>query len=419
MNITRAKMPCRRPVMQPARQRNRPGLEAACRRFLPAVAGALLLLADVGRSIGGCIDDPCKFPSLGYPFASSPSFHHRYDDASGTFCAPCYAYRPTCWRGWPDCCIGCPPPAGLMPPGGFGSPMITPPTLAPIQPTISRPFSPPTLPPPVSAPMVPPSTEPQTPPPPDVGLMRPQAPAATPPPEPKMEPATLPVLPPPTAPLPTAPPPTVLPPTAPLPTVLPPTAPLPTVSPPTARQQQSPRRLAGSVQLPLAPMPSAKPRINTHVDRSPVLLDIPQATELPEAPMPPRTSAAAQREQPVLLKPVPRVSQDLGIAPMPPGVSANILLTSVSMPQRAARHREYFGIAPMPPSVSANIVLTSASMPQRAMRHEEDLGIAPMPPGLPWVAHVPSAPPAKRVLKSSVEFDLAPMPPELPRLTQR
>ena len=54
------------------RRRNRPGSEMIYKRFLPAVAGALLLLANVSGSMGGCIDDPCKFPSLGLSLRIEP-----------------------------------------------------------------------------------------------------------------------------------------------------------------------------------------------------------------------------------------------------------------------------------------------------------------------------------------------------------
>ncbi len=106
MKIANAKMPCQ----QPARRPNRPCIEKVLKWYLPAAAVAWLLSAEVGVSVGGCIDDPYKFPSLGCFFKSNPSFHHRRDDASGTLCAPCYGYHPTCWRPWPDCCVGCPPP---------------------------------------------------------------------------------------------------------------------------------------------------------------------------------------------------------------------------------------------------------------------------------------------------------------------
>jgi hypothetical protein len=111
MNITNA-----RPKSQlPAPRRNRPGNGTVVKRFLIASAGALLLLAATSRGTGGCIDDPCKFPSMGYLFESNPSYYHRHDDASQTFTAPCYGYHPTCWRQWPGCCVGYPPPANPVP----------------------------------------------------------------------------------------------------------------------------------------------------------------------------------------------------------------------------------------------------------------------------------------------------------------
>jgi len=413
-------MPCRRPVVLPAGQRNRPGLTMAYKRFFPVVAGALLLLADAGRSIGGCIDDPCKFPSLGYPFESSPSFHHRRDDASGTFCAPCYAYRPTCWREWPECCVGCPPPAGLMLPGVIGNPMIASPTPAPNQPAISRPAPLPTLPPPVSMPMLPPA-EPQILLPPDVGPTSRQTPAVAQPPlppEPKSEPAIIPVLPPVSAPV--APPPAepqtslppdvgstperasavAQPPLTPVPKSEPAISPVP--QSPTA--PQPPQHPAGSARLPLPPMPIAKPQIYSHVDRAPGFSGIPRMTELPEAPMPPRTTVNVQQKTSALAESVPRVFQNPG--------TASVYRDAARM--GAKIDFQDLGIAPMPPGVRANIVLTSASPPMRVTRPEEDLGIAPMPPGLE-VARISKA---KRVVKSSAQLDLAPMPPELPRMTQ-
>jgi len=146
MSNIRLKTPCQRPVMPPARQRNRPGSATVCKRFLLVVAGVLLLLAKVNVSLGGCLDDPCNFPSLGYLFQPSPSFHHRFDDASGTFYAPCYGYRSTSWREWSGGCLGSPPPGESMLPSHIGSPGVRSAVRGPQQPgTIRSPLKTPAL----------------------------------------------------------------------------------------------------------------------------------------------------------------------------------------------------------------------------------------------------------------------------------
>ena len=157
MNINNAKTP----RQQLVRQCNRAGFKMVLKLFFPVVAGGWLLLADVGVSKGGCIDDPGKFSSLGYLFERNPSFHRRHDDASGTFCAPCYGYHPTCWQQWPDCCVGysalpvsasaVPPVAPLQssPPAELTSPAEIPATKLPPPP--SQPGSVPSIPSPPAA----------------------------------------------------------------------------------------------------------------------------------------------------------------------------------------------------------------------------------------------------------------------------
>ena len=148
MNTTNSKTPCSRLAVQPVPQPNANEMKlvraprtrrATCTHGrgwrLPSTtywwsvaAGALLLLAKLNGSMGGCIDDPCKFPSLGYPLTHSPSHYHWRDDARCTFCEPCYGYNPTCWQAWPSGCVGCPPLAdhGYMVPavssGVLGNP---------------------------------------------------------------------------------------------------------------------------------------------------------------------------------------------------------------------------------------------------------------------------------------------------------
>jgi hypothetical protein len=333
MNTTNTKTLCRRPVMQPAGRRNRLGFDKACQRFLPAMAGALLLLASINSSRGGCIDDPCKFPSLAYPFEASPSFHHRHDDASGTFCAPCYAYRPTCWREWPNGCVGCPFPGGPLSPGLIGSANTATPATAPDQPTIPKPVSSPALPAPI-APVLPPPPEPQPAPPP--ATPAPQAvPAVTPPPAPlapKSEPATVP-----------APP---------------ATAPAPSTEPPV-----------------LPPHKTA-------------------SAELPEAPMPPETAATTPREMSASSRPLPGDGQDSGVAPMPRGLPVNVLPPPALLPKRTTKPREDLGVAPMPPSLRR---VAQVPEPIDGVRKSSaELDLAPMPPELPRVARNPLAPVSTR-----------------------
>jgi hypothetical protein len=123
MNITNAKTPC----PPPAGMRNRP-----FKWFLPAVAGTWLLLAEVGVSIGGCLEDTWHLPGLNELFKSIPSFHHCRNNISGTLCAPCYGYHPTCWRQWPNCCAGCPsPPVPVSAESPEVQPKLPPPEVTP------------------------------------------------------------------------------------------------------------------------------------------------------------------------------------------------------------------------------------------------------------------------------------------------
>ena len=402
-------------------QSNRPptgrldGLETACKQFLLAVAGALFLLATVDGSMGGCIDDPCKFPSLGYPFERSPSVQHCHDDARGTFSAPCYGYHPTCWREWPDCCVGCPPPAQSMSFGVIGNSIIAPPHM----PGGVSPADRPTIPEPVPLPAagyggpLPPglcsrrtAVRRDA----EVASKRHRASAAGTPvptqppvgPVPKAKPAA-------------APPGTrhteqsvVLPgagfTTAPLPPKSQPrdVAPAPGNSPanPAARRSCAaagyPRQIGAGCGTAGHPAPgtvgfSAGCRVD---DRSPASGRAAEVaskgfSSVALAPMPPEILLTRQRELSASPKPVPNVLQDIDAEPMPPGLPANILLTSASLPRRAA-----------------------------------ELGIAPMPPALPsgrnggTAVHTYPVSPAKRVLNSSAEPDLAPMPPDLPHMDQ-
>ncbi|MGA2257506.1 MAG: hypothetical protein ABSG53_22835, partial [Thermoguttaceae bacterium] len=141
------------------RQRNRPAIERVFQQFFPAAAGAWLLLAVAGLSLGGGIDDPCKFPSLGCLFKSNPGFHHHRDDASGTLCAPCYGYHPTCWRQWPDCCVGCPPPPVPVPTESPAAPPrnLPPPEVTPTPQGVPAPTLPSLPPLPGSEPAIPPA----------------------------------------------------------------------------------------------------------------------------------------------------------------------------------------------------------------------------------------------------------------------
>ena len=155
MNVSNAKTPCR----QAARHCNQPRIEVVFKRFLPVVAGTWLLLAAASASKGGCLADPCKFPSLGYLFTPSPSFHHhRHDDASGTFCAPCYGYHATCWREWPDCCVGFPPPPVSVYAESSAVPLPTlpPPKVIPAPAAVPVTKQPPLPTPPRSGPAIPP-----------------------------------------------------------------------------------------------------------------------------------------------------------------------------------------------------------------------------------------------------------------------
>ena len=159
---TNAKAPCQ----QPARRRNRTGLEISLKRILPAIAVAWLLLGAAGVGTGGCVDDLCAVLHPGYLFKSNPNFQHRYADAGGTSFPPCYGYHPTCWRQWPECCVGCPPPpvavfavsptaAQTLPP-----PEVTPtPAGAPVvpqPPATPLPGTNPAFPPPPAPPQIPP-----------------------------------------------------------------------------------------------------------------------------------------------------------------------------------------------------------------------------------------------------------------------
>jgi len=100
--------------------------EMVFKRFLPAVAGGWLLLVQCGVGMGGCLDDGCKFPSVGGLFKSHPVLHH-HDGAASAVCPPCYGYHPTCWRPWPDSCAGCPPPPVPIPTESPTAPPTTPP----------------------------------------------------------------------------------------------------------------------------------------------------------------------------------------------------------------------------------------------------------------------------------------------------
>jgi hypothetical protein len=302
MNINPAKTPCRWLFLRPARHSNRPDSAIACMRFLAAMAGAFLLLA-AGRSLGGCIDDPCKMPSLGYLFESSPSFHHRHDDASGTFCTPCYAYRPTCWRGWPEGCTGCPPPAGGMTPTLIRSPND--PWSAPgsSPPSNHGPVPSQTLPPPGAAPITPPPDNRSVSPLPDAGPTTPQAPPETlPVPKPVPDRLPAPTLPPgTTAPqTPTVPPTPIVPQTPIVPPTVPqtPIAPMPPSVPPLTMAPQ--RVVRRGEDLGLAPFPPSLPNFDragparsardsyAQLDQTGRSTELTRMAQYPVAPMPVR-----------------------------------------------------------------------------------------------------------------------------------
>ena len=356
MNITSKKTRLPLSVMKRISPQSESSIAMACKRFLPpflpTMAVALILLTRIGGIVGGCIDDPCKLPSLGYPLESSPSFYHRHDDACGTFCAPCYAYRPTCWREWPDCCMGCPPPAGNVSPPMLGNSILPSPTSAVYRPIV--PGSPVStmLPSPVSTPIVPPPVQ-------------------------KSEPAI-----------------------SPLPQP-------PTVSTPVPVPQPLPTR---STELSLAPratvpIPSSEP----WVPSSPKDIGL---APLPSESLPASNSRSLM-PSPHRRQTVP-YAQDLGIAPMPPESLAIAPHELTIPPLPAPRLTQDLGAAPMPQNVPQHITRTHVPLSRHAASPIDDLGIAPMPPEIPLVARVPRPPVIDRVSTTFAELDIAPMPPELP-----
>ena len=422
MNMTSSKMHtgvsipgCRPPIMQSARQRSQPHGETARKRFLlhtgviiAVCAGALLLFATVNIGVGECIDDPCKFPSLGYLFEPSLSFQdHRHDDASGTFCAPCYGYRPTCWRGWPDCCVPCPPPANYVVPGSTGSPMIKPPVQAPDRATNPEPIPLPTC------------RDDHT-------SVPPAAPVESPPAAPVESPPAAPVELPPAAPsavLPVAPQtlpqatPSAIPPTG--PAAVPPTMPVESpVAPSPAASLPPPAALppATSATLPSSAVP-AEPPESPPRDVAPLppatLTPAPPPVPQPTIPAPNRRPRYAHRrpaQPPIVYRPTPRPvsAVQLPLAPMPPEISLSKPIPRV-LPENL--------IAPRSAARSRNVVLMSATLPSRPAI-VEDLGVAPMPPALSRGTPIRLSASAQRALFGSAELDLAPMPPELPHLAE-
>jgi hypothetical protein len=93
-------------------------------------AGAVLWIV---LGYGGCASmENCGVP-IPNPLASHPSRLLDRVPKRPTICDPCFGYRSTCWRGWPEYCLPCPSPGEAHTESGvpIRSPAVAPPSPSP------------------------------------------------------------------------------------------------------------------------------------------------------------------------------------------------------------------------------------------------------------------------------------------------